>query len=313
MRRLAGTIAFFLVSSRATFAEEQDEVAEQLTMVQKWVESGQEWLVENGPTWAVKILLFLVVLFVFKLLAALLGKAVRKGLDRPAVRAPDLLKTFFVNVTAKSVFLVGLLLALSIIKVPVGPLLAGVGVLGFVIGFALQESLSNFAAGIMILLYRPYDVGDVITGAGVTGKVASMSLVSTALLSPDNQTHIVPNGKIWGGVITNITANSTRRVDLVVGVGYDADLEITAKLLREVAERHVLVLDAPEVTVAVDNLGESSVDFVVRPWCKTADYWTLKWELTQAIKLRLDQEGISIPYPQRDIHLVTGALPAAAQ
>jgi small conductance mechanosensitive channel len=248
--------------------------------------------------------LFLVILLVFNVLAAILGRVTRATVASSKLKISSLLRDFFVTVVTKTVFLVGVLIAISTIGIDIGPLLAGVGVLGFIIGFALQGTLSNFAAGIMILLYRPYDVGDVVNAAGVLGKVDSMSLVSTTILTPDNQKVIVPNNSIWGGVITNITAMPNRRVDLTIGVGYGDDLDRTQEILMEVVKAHSLVLQDPEPVVKVTNLGESSVDFVVRPWSKTSDYWTVYWDLTKSIKQRLDQEGISIPFPQRDVHVI---------
>ena len=225
----------------------------------------------------------------------------------------QLLKDFFVNVVTKVVMIAGLLIGLMVLNVPIAPLLAGIGVLGFVVGFALQDTLGNFAAGIMLLLYRPYDVGDVVTAGGVTGKVTSMSLVSTTIGTPDNQVQTVPNGTIWGGVITNVTANDTRRVDLTMGIGYDDDIDKAEAVIREVVTSHELVLKDPEPAIKLNNLGESSVDFIVRPWTKTGDYWTVYWDLTKALKQRFDKEGISIPYPQRDIHIIKDDAPDDAK
>jgi len=271
-----------------------------------WLDRAKDWAIEQGPSIILKIVAFLIVLLVFKILAGFLSRVTEKALSLSRVKAPELLKNFFVNVISKTTFLVGLLIALSVIGVPLGPILAGIGVLGFVVGFALQDTLSNFAAGIMVLLYRPYDVGDVVTAAGVTGKVSSMSLVSTTLTTFDNQVEIVPNGKIWGDRITNITANPTRRVDLVFGISYGDDVENAEKILRELVTSHPLVLKDPEPVVKLHALGDSSVNFIVRPWAKTTDYWTVFWDLTKSVKQRFDKEGISIPFPQRDIHIVSG-------
>jgi len=172
-----------------------------------------------------------------------------------------------------------------------------------VLGFALQDSLSNFAAGAMILIYRPFDVGDVIEAAGIAGKVSRMSLVSTTILTFDNQTLIVPNNKIWGDVIRNVTAQTIRRVDLVFGIGYADDVEHAESVFRDVVAKHEKVLADPKPTVKLHALGESSVDFIVRPWCRKEDYWDVYWDLTREVKLRFDREGISIPFPQRDVHV----------
>ena len=197
------------------------------------------------------------------------------------------------------------------IGIDVGPFVAAIGAVGFIVAFALQGTLSNFAAGLMILLYRPYDVGQVVTVAGVTGKVSAMSLVSTTLLTPDNQIVTVPNGSIWGGIITNITGNPTRRVDMVFGISYGDDIGKAMAILDEVVKAHELVLADPAPVIQLDQLADSSVNFVVRPWSKTSDYWTVKWDLTRAVKERFDREGISIPFPQRDVHLFPAEAAAA--
>ena len=177
------------------------------------------------------------------------------------------------------------------------------GIAGFVLGFALQDALGNFAAGAMILAYRPYDVGDLIDCAGgVFGKVSDMNLVSTTILTLDNQTRVVPNGKIWGDVITNVTAQRVRRVDLVFGIAYQDDIPKAETVLASVLKEHPLVLDDPEPMVKVHELGDSSVNFVVRPWCARDDYWDVHWDVTREVKLRFDREDISIPFPQRDVH-----------
>jgi len=187
--------------------------------------------------------------------------------------------------------------------VNIGPLLAGIGVVGFVVGFALQDTLSNFAAGFMILLYRPYDVGDFVTAGGVTGTVQSMSLVSTTFKTGDNQRIIVPNGSIWGGTIQNVTANDTRRVDMVFGIGYNDDVDQAQKVLEEIVNGHELILKDPEAVIRVHELADSSVNFVVRPWTNTSDYWAVYWDVTLQVKKRFDAAGISIPYPQQDVHM----------
>lgn len=275
-----------------------------LGLVKVWTEKAKNYAVENGPIFATKLAIFLLVLFVFRILSNLAAGITKKALSTSRLNASALAKNFFVGMVRKLVFFTGFLIALGQLGVDTGPLLAGVGVLGFVVGFALQDTLGHFASGIMILLYRPFDVGDVITAGGETGKVEDLTLVSTTLLTPDNQKLIMPNSSIWGGTIRNITAQHTRRIDFTVGVGYSDDLDKTQKVLLEVASSHDLVLKDPGVQVEVVNLGESSVDFVVRPWVKTSDYWDVFFDLNKAFKQRLDAEGISIPFPQRDLHII---------
>ena len=184
-----------------------------------------------------------------------------------------------------------------------GPLLAAIGAAGLVIGFALQGTLSNFASGIMIMVYRPFDVGDVISAAGTTGKVIGMNLVTTLVRTFDNQSIFIPNNKVWGDVITNVTANPTRRVDMKFGIGYGDDIERAREVLLEVVTSHEKVLADPAPVVQVGELGDSSVNFIVRPWSRTEDYWEVFWDVTREVKARFDAEGISIPFPQRDLHV----------
>ena len=214
-----------------------------------------------------------------------------------------LLQDFFVNTVRKVTFFVGLVIALSMLGVDIGPFLAAMGVVGFVVGFALQGTLSNFASGLMILMYRPYDIGDAVSVAGVSGKVDAMTLVSTTIKSFDNQKVVVPNSSIWGDVITNITGCDTRRVDMVFGIGYDDDIEKAQKLLEEILTAHPKVLKDPAPVVKLHELADSSVNFIARPWSTTSDYWDVFWDVTRTVKERFDAEGLSIPYPQQDVHM----------
>ena len=177
------------------------------------------------------------------------------------------------------------------------------GALGLAIGLALKDSLSNIAAGIMIILFRPFRIGDAVTIAGVTGSVQQIGLFNTVLHTPDNQKIIVPNSKILGDIITNITANKTRRIDLVVGISYEDDIDKAKAILWELAAKDQRILKDPPPTIAVAELADSSVNLVFRPWVKTSDYWAVRFDLTEQIKKTFDAEGVSIPYPQQDVHL----------
>jgi small conductance mechanosensitive channel len=205
--------------------------------------------------------------------------------------------------TGSLVMTFGLLVALSQIGISLTPLLAGLGVVGFIVGFALQDTLANFASGMMILFYRPFDVGDYVEAAGVNGTVNHMSLVSTTILTIDNQTLIVPNGKIWGDVIRNVTSQRLRRVDMVFGISYSDDIPHAEAVLAAIVAEHDKILEDPEPVIKLAELGDSSVNFYVRPWVKTADYWDVKWDITREVKMRFDAEGIGIPVPQRDVHI----------
>lgn len=289
----------------ATLTVEPINLADLPGQATDFLQTAKDWLVdpEGGIKMGINILVFLLILLVAKVLGNVLGKVVGKAMSGKKLQASDLLKQFFVTTTRKVVFLMGFVMGLGQLGIDIGPLLAGVGVVGFVVGFALQDTLGNFAAGIMILMYRPFDIGHVVEVAGQMGKVDAMSLVSTVLLTPDNQKLTIPNGSIWGGVIRNVTTQPTRRVDMTFGIGYSDDMDKAGAIIEDVLKKHELVLDDPEPVVKVSELGDSSVNFVCRPWSKTADYWTVKFDVTKRVKECFDAEGISIPFPQRDVHL----------
>ncbi len=280
-------------------------------LVSDWWSAAMEWFEQNTGMLAVRLATILLILFVAGVLARLARRTVTRVLGSRRVNVSELLKGLAVGTASKLVWLAGLLVVLSVLGINLGPALAGLGIAGFVLGFALQDTLSNFAAGLMIMVYRPFDVGDLITAAGVTGKVKDLTLVSTVITTLDNQLLVVPNGKIWGDVINNVTGQTMRRVDMVFGIGYEDDIEKAQRIMEEILTAHELVLHDPEPVVRVHNLGDSSVDFVCRPWCKTDDYWDVYWDVTQAVKQRFDEESVSIPFPQRDIHVYATGQPGA--
>ena len=258
---------------------------------------------ENAPDLLFKLVVFVLIVLVFRALSKMTRKAVSAACERPGIDMSTLLKDVLVSVCGSTVMVIGVLIALAQVGISLGPMLAGLGVAGFVVGFALQDTLGNFAAGGMILIYRPYDVDDFVEVAGASGLVKKMSLVSTTITTFDNQTLVVPNSKIWGDVIKNVTAQKLRRVDLVFGIGYSDDIPLAERILSQVVEDHEKTLSKPEPLIKVHELGDSSVNFAVRPWVKTEDYWDVYWDLTREVKLRFDREGISIPFPQRDVHI----------
>jgi small conductance mechanosensitive channel len=272
-------------------------------LLEAWIANAVDWLRTNGASWIFQLLLVLLILFAFSFLARIARAAVRRGLDRSELDISSLAKNFFVKMTSRLVMLLGFIIAIAQLGVEVGPLLAGLGIAGFIIGFALQDTLSNFASGLMILVYRPFDVGDAVEAAGVTGKVDQMNLVSTMILTFDNQLLIVPNKQVWGGIIRNITHQDKRRVDMTFGIGYSDDVPKAEKVLSEIVTNHDKVLKDPEPVIRLNQLGDSSVNFIVRPWSKTDDYWDVYWDVTREVKRRFDEDGISIPFPQRDVHI----------
>jgi small conductance mechanosensitive channel len=266
---------------------------------------------EGGLRWARKIVAFILIVMAAKILSVLLARLTRQAVNINK-NYSDLLRGFLVNIVRKGVLVVGLVIALSMLGINIGPLVAGIGALGFIVGFALQGTLGNFAAGLMILTHRPYDVGDVVQTAGIMGFVQSMNLNTTTIKTFDNQVVVVPNGSIWGDNIINVTGSETRRVDMMFGIGYGDDIAKAQAIIEDILTSHELVLDDPAPVVKVHELGDSSVNFVCRPWTKTTDYWTVHWDVTRAVKERFDAEGVSIPFPQRDIHLIQETLAKTA-
>ena len=273
---------------------------------QTWQEI-KVWSQSHIRRYSVKAALLAAILLLGRLLSVLVRRIVDKSLRRAKFHISVLLRRTLVSSAQAGVFLIAVVIALSQLGISLGPMLAGLGVAGFIVGFALQDSLSNFAAGMMILIYRPYDVGDQVELAGILGKVQHMSMVSTTVLTLDNQKLVVPNNKIWGDVIKNVTDQNVRRVDMTFGISYSDDIDRAESVLNGILEANERVLKQPEPLVRLHKLGESSVDFVVRPWVKTEEYWDLYWEVTRAVKVRFDQERISIPFPQRDVHIRSGA------
>jgi small conductance mechanosensitive channel len=274
-----------------------------VSLLSRAADSFVDWITENGPAFAIKLVLFVAILVAFYFFTRVLRKAVEKTLKSSKLNVSRLLRRMIVSTVSNLLMLFGLLIALSQLGISLGPLLAGLGVAGFIIGFALQDTLANFASGMMILLYKPYDVGDLVDVGGVFGKVNKMSLVSTTVLTLDNQTLVVPNKKIWGDVIKNVTAQDVRRVDMVFGISYSDDIPKAEKVLAAILQEHDQILDEPAPVVHLHELGDSSVNFVVRPWAKVDDYWDVYWYVTRAVKMRFDEEAISIPFPQRDVHI----------
>ncbi len=268
-----------------------------LLAIKAWFQSE-----EGGIRWGLNLLKFFGIL-----LAAWIISGIFSGLIHRAIkRVPGtsrLLEDFLVKAARWIVLAIGLIMALAALEVSVGPLLALVGAAGFIIAFALQDSLSNFASGMMILLFRPFDVGDVVDAGGVSGSVEAVNLVATSIKTFDNKTMVVPNNKIWGDVITNASSNDERRVDMEFGIGYDDDVDKALAILDEIVNAHPDVLPEPAPTIRMNALADSSVNFIVRPWAKTGDYWGVYWDITREVKKRFDAADIGIPFPQRDVHL----------
>ena len=299
-----------LIESTGTITADVFDRDVSFGLAQKWIKRGEEWLLEKLPNVIFKILLFIVILILAKVVSSLTRRVAKRWLAKTSLSG--LAKGFLSTAAGRLVFARGVLFGLSQLGLDVTALVAGFGVAGIVVGFALQDTLSNFASGLMILFYQPFDTGDLIRAAEVEGVVNKMTLVSTEILTLDNQRFVIPNNKIWQNVIQNVTAEPHRRVDFLFGVWYDDDLQKAESILNEIVLAETHILSEPEPLVRVHELADSSVNFVVRMWVNTDDYWDAYWNVTRAVKDRFDAEGISIPFPQTDVHLHNSAPPPNA-
>jgi small conductance mechanosensitive channel len=262
----------------------------------------KDWFLVSGADFAVNLVVFLLILFVGRyVIRATLG-VTRRALHR-AENVSEILERFIINILHKVLWLILIMIALPKLGVNVAPLIAGLGVGGFIIGFAFQESLGNLAAGLMLMVNQPYALGDYVQAGGVSGTVKEMNMMATIMTTPDNKKVTVPNRQIWGSEIINYSGMPTRRVDLVIGISYHSNIADAIRLIQGVLKSHEQVLDDPEPTIAVSELADSSVNLVVRPWCQTGDYWNVYFGVTRQIKETFDREGIEIPFPQLDLHV----------
>ncbi len=251
--------------------------------------------------WGSKILLALLIFIVGRMVARLIARGVGKALT--TARLDPILVNFAGAVVNTALLVLVIVFALSQLGLDTTSLVALVGAAGLAVGLALKDSLAHFAAGVMLIVFRPFKLGDYVEVGGVAGSVDKISIFSTRLKTPDNKVVTVPNGNIFGNTMVNYSEESTRRIDLVVGISYDSDLLKAKHLLDEIVGSHDKVLKDPEYRIAVSELADSSVNFIVRPWVNAADYWDVRFELLETIKLRFDAEGIEIPFPQMALHI----------
>ena len=255
----------------------------------------------TGVDFAIRLIIALIIFYVGKWVVKLIVKAMLKAMQKGDMDVT--LRRFIANIAHALLMVFVIIAAIDYLGIQAASLIALLGAAGLAIGLALQGSLSNFASGVLIVLFRPYKVGDWIEGGGVSGTVEEVQILTTVLKTGDNKRVIIPNSQIMGSTITNYSANDTRRVDLVVGVSYSDDLDQVRNELESLVETDDRILDEPAVTIAVSELADSSVNFIVRPWVKTSDYWGVYFSLTEAIKKRFDDVGISIPFPQQDVYI----------
>lgn len=265
-------------------------------MITNWFVENQTMLIDFGIKFAVAI----VIVFVGKLIAKLISATAAKILAHRGVDTAVI--SFLSSIIYGVAFFIAIIAAISHLGFNTSSLVAIVGAAGLAIGLALQGSLSNFASGVLLILFKPFKNGDFVEVAGVAGIIEEIHIFSTKFRTGDNKTVILPNNSITSSSITNYSTKPTRRIDLVIGVSYDADLAQTRAILREVAEKHENVLKDQAVTIGVSELADSSVNLVVRPWVKSGDYWPTYFDLLEQIKVALDENGIEIPYPQVSLH-----------
>jgi small conductance mechanosensitive channel len=258
-----------------------------------WMDS----VIPMATNLAIAIAIYIIGKWVARRIVNLVGAIMeKKGLDLA-------LRNFISSILSTVLGFVVVLAALEQLGVNTTSLLALLGAAGLAVGLALKDSLSNFAAGVMLILFKPFKIGDFVDAGGVAGVVEQISVFSTQFRTGDNKEIIVPNSHIYGGVITNVSAKPTRRIDMVIGIGYDDDMKKARDLIMQVLNSDERVLKDPAPVVAVSELGDNSVNFVVRPWVEAADYWAVQWEFLETIKETFDANGVSFPYPQQDVHM----------
>jgi small conductance mechanosensitive channel len=283
--------------------EQMPDVVEQVKeimdpdKVNHLVEVGTELVVQYGLQLLAAIAIFIVGKMVAKWIRKLVTRVMKKA------EIDQIIIGFTSNIAYIAVLAFVIVAALGQLGIQTTSFIAILGAAGLAVGLALQGSLANFAAGFLMIIFRPFKVGDFVEAAGVSGSVQSIQIFTTTLITPDNKTIIIPNGKIGNDNIINYSTQANRRVDLTVGVAYDADLKQVRSVLEDIVSKDDRILDDPAHQIAVSELADNSVNFVVRLWVKSADYWNVYFDTNESVKVRFDEAGIGIPFPQRDVHL----------
>ncbi len=270
-------------------------------MDEKALGQSLETLQEVVTTWGIKAIGAIVVLILGLIAAKWIRASLRSALAKRNV--DETLVPFLASMVYYLVLAFVLIAVLGMFGIQATSLVAVLGAAGLAVGLAMQGTLSNFAAGVMLLIFRPFKVGDFVDAGGIAGSVVEIAIFSTTLHSPDNVRITVPNGSIYGAVIKNFSANDTRRNDMTIGIGYGDDIGKAIEILQKCIDEDERVLKDPAPVIAVSELGDSSVNLVVRPWCKKEDYWGLRFDLTRKMKEEIEAAGCSIPFPQTDVHL----------
>lgn len=259
--------------------------------------------------WSGRVVAALIVFLIGRIIARTLTQWFRRAVERVGVE--DTVSRFFGSLVYIVLLVFVALTAVAILGVPTTNFLAMIGAAGLAIGLAVKDSLSNFSSGVMLVFFRPFKVGDYIEAAGVGGTVESIGIFNTVVKTPDNRVITIPNSLVYAGTITNYTANPVRRIDLLIGISYEDDVAKAKSLIGEVLAADARVLDDPAPALLLLELADSSVNIAVRPWVATSDYWNVRSDLLERIKRTLEDNGLSIPFPQRDLHIVSQ--PASGQ
>lgn len=310
MKKLWILCIIFVLSFSVFAAEGTDEGTTTATddqSVGQMVEGIKTYLATNGVDFLLSLLaaaaIFLIGRWVAKMVSSLIGKLMTKAKVEP------ILVSFVKNLTYSAILVFVIIAAIAKLGINTGSFLAVLGAAGLAVGLALQGSLSNFAAGVLMIIFKPFRIDDFIEAGGAMGTVKAIQIFNTILSTPDNKKVIIPNAQVTGGNIVNYSVNGTRRVDMVMGVSYDDDLKKAKQVIEAALQADDRILADPAYTVAVSELADSSVNIVVRPWVKSSDYWGVYFDLTEKLKVTLEENGLSIPYPQRDVHMI--AAPSA--
>jgi small conductance mechanosensitive channel len=254
-----------------------------------------------GVSFGIKIIAAIAIFYIGRLIAKVVTNGVRKMMV--AQEVDKILESFVSNLVYSLLMLFVIIAAINQLGVQTTSLIAIMGAAGLAVGLALQGSLANFASGVLIVMFRPYKVGDFVEAAGISGSVVQVQILTTVLKTGDNKQIIVPNGQIMSSIITNFSANDTRRVELTIGIGYDDDIDKARDTIQDFVDADDRIFKDPACLIAVSELADSSVNFLVRVWVKSGDYSGVKFDMIEAIKKRFDKEGISFPYPQQDVHI----------
>ena len=260
--------------------------------------------------WGIKIVSAILIYVIGRWVTKLVVKSVAKLMNKSNVDAS--LTKFAGNIIGSVLTIFVLIAAIEQLGVDTTSIMAIFAAAGLAVGLALKDSLSNFSAGVMLIMFKPFKIGDFVNAGGSSGVIEEIQIFNTIMRTGDNQEIIIPNSHIYGGSITNVSARDTRRIDLVIGIGYDDNIGTAKSVIEDIISSNALILNDPAPTIMVLELGESCIDIAVRPWVKTGDYWGVRAELLQTIKETFDEKGISIPYPQRDVHMITNPMEKAA-